>query len=72
MGYDVFEVGNRVCVTSSSPFRGLKGTVRTVDTVATDLEDEEQFGFYLIDLDGAHIRAPIWFEYDEVALVGPS
>jgi hypothetical protein len=72
MGYDVFEVGNRVCVTSSSPFRGLKGTVRTVDAIATDLEDEEQFGFYLIDLDEAHILAAIWFEYDEVALVGPS
>jgi hypothetical protein len=72
MGDDVFAVGNRVCVTSSSPFRGLRGTVRTVDTIATDLEDEEPFCFYQIVLERTYIREPMWFNYDEVELVGPS
>ena len=72
MGYDVFAVGKRVCVTSSSPFRGLRGTVRTVDTIATDLEDEEPFCFYQVVLEGTYIREPMWFNYDEVELVDPS
>ena len=72
MGDDVFAVGNRVCVTSSSPFRGLRGTVRTVDTIATDLEGEEPFCFYQIVLEGSYIREPMWFHYNEVELVGPS
>ncbi len=72
MEYDVFAVGNRVCVISSSPFTGLRGTVRTVNTIATDLEDDEPFCFYQIVLEGTHIREPMWFNYDEVELVGPS
>jgi hypothetical protein len=72
MGYDVFEVGNRVTVTSYSPFKGLRGTIRAVDIIATELEDEEIFCFYQIVLEGAYIREPIWFKYDEVELVGPS
>ncbi len=71
MEYDLCKVGNHVSVTSSSPFRGLRGTVRTVHTIATDREDEEAFCFYQIVLEGAFIREPIWFTYDEVELVGP-
>ncbi len=69
MGYSVFQVGSRVRVTSYSPFRGLKGTIRTVDTIAVDLE--EPFCFYQIALEGAYIQEPIWFAYDEVELVAP-
>ena len=51
MEYDLCKVGNHVSVTSSSPFRGLRGTIRTVHTIATDCEDEEAFCFYQIIVD---------------------
>ena len=51
-------------ITSYSPFRGLKGTIRIVDTIADDFEDP--FCFYLVDLEGAWIKEPIWFECTEV------
>ena len=66
---EVFSVGSRVRVTSYSPFRGLKGTIRTVDTIAPSHEEEEPFCFYKITLEGAHVREPIWFEDGEVELV---
>ena len=64
----VYPVAGRVRVTSYSPFRGLKGTIRTVDSIP-HLEGEEPFCFYHIELEGAHIKEPIWFEYNEVELV---
>ena len=67
MGLSVFPVGSRVCITSYSPFRGLRGTVRTVHTIADDADDP--FCFYLIALDGAHFPEPVWFECTEVAFV---
>ena len=69
MNTQVFSIGSRVRVTSYSPFRGLRGTVRTVDRIAADLE--EPFCFYEITLEGAYIQEPIWFEFDEVELVVP-
>ena len=60
----VLPVGSLVDVTSYSPFRGLKGTVQMVNTIAD--EAEEPFCFYLVDLEGTHILEPIWFEHDEV------
>jgi hypothetical protein len=66
---DVFPVGSRVRVTSYSPFRGLKGTIRTVHTIAPSRENEEPFCFYQVALEGAHVQEPIWFAYDEVELV---
>ncbi len=60
----VLPVGSLVDVTSYCPFRGLKGTVQTVSTIAD--ETEEPFCFYLVDLEGAHIPEPIWFEHNEV------
>ena len=69
MGDSVFPVGSRVQVINYSPFRGLKGTIRTVDTISVDLE--EPFCFYYIALDGANIKEPIWFEYDDVDSVTP-
>ena len=61
--------GSRVRVASYGPFRGLKGTIRKVDTIA-GLEADEAFCFYLLELEGTHNKEPIWFEYDEVELVG--
>ena len=69
MGINLMPVGSLVCVTSYSPFRGLRGTVRSVHTIAADLD--EHFCFYLIALEGVQIKGPIWFEYDEVELIAP-
>jgi len=69
MTTQVFSVGSRVRVTSYSPFRGFRGTVRTVHCL---LPLEEPFCFYQITLEGAYIQEPIWFEYEEVELVTPS
>jgi len=62
----IFPVGSRVRITSYSPFRGLKGTVRIVDTIS---QLDEPFCFYHIELDGASVKDPIWFEHDEVEAV---
>lgn len=66
MNGNLFQVGNRVRVTGYSPFRGLKGTIKTVDTI--DYSDEP-FPFYLIDLEGASIQEPVWFESEEVEFI---
>ena len=70
MSSEVFAVGGRVRVTSYCPFRGMRGTIRTVDTIAGDLK--EPFCFYQIALDRAHIQEPVWFAYNEVELVAPA
>jgi hypothetical protein len=36
-----------------------------------DIDLDEPFCFYLIALEGAHLKEPMWFEYHEVELVGP-
>ncbi len=59
--------GSRVQVISEGPFGGLKGTIRTINTISA--ECDEPFCFYLIALEGAHVQQPVWFEYDEVELV---
>ena len=41
-----------------------------VDIIVDDLE--EPFCFYLVALEGTHIQEPIWFEYDEIALIDTS
>ena len=68
MNNQVLPAGSRVRVISYSPFRGLKGTIRKVDTIP-GLEAGEAFCFYLVELEGTHIKEPIWFECDEVELV---
>jgi len=70
MNNQVLPVGSRVRVISYSPFRGLIGTIRTIDTIP-DLEADEAFCFYLVELEGTHSKDPIWFECDEVELVSP-
>ena len=59
----VFQVGEQVRVTSYSPFRGLKGVVRKVDTFSSA---DEPFYFYLVNLEGSYTKEPIWFEPEEV------
>jgi len=58
------DIGSRIRVVSYGPFRGLRGTILLVDTITSDLE--EPFCLYLIALEGAHMKEPVWFEYDEV------
>jgi hypothetical protein len=65
---DVFPKGSRVRVAHDSPFRGRKGTILAIHMIATP--GEPTFCFYLVALDGAHLQEPLWFEYQEVALVG--
>jgi len=67
---DIFPIGSRIRVANDSPFRGLKGTILAIHMIATP--GEPTFCFYLVALDGAHLRIPLWFEYQEVALVEPS
>jgi hypothetical protein len=67
MEQNIYPPGSQVQVNSYSPFRGLRGTIQVVDTISDDLD--EPFCFYLIALEGAHMKEPIWFEYDEVGLV---
>ncbi len=69
MGVDIFPVGSRVRVSSYSPFRGLRGTVRTIHRIDPVPEDEKPFCFYRIALEGASLREAIWFECDEVELI---
>jgi hypothetical protein len=59
--------GSLVHVTNYSPFRGLNGTVQTVDAISDDRD--EPFCFYLVALQGTQLQEPLWFEYDEVELV---
>ncbi len=68
MNDQVLPAGSRVRVTSYGPFRGLIGTIRKVDVIP-GLKADEAFCFYLVELEGAHIKEPIWFEWDEVELV---
>ena len=67
MQNNVLPVGSLVDVTSYGPFRGLKGTVQTINTIAD--EAEEPFCFYLVALEGTQIQEPVWFEHDEVEAV---
>ena len=66
---EVFPIGSLVYITNYGPFRGLRGTIRTVHMVAVG--PDEQCYFYLVALEGIHIKEPMWFEYQEVELVAP-
>jgi hypothetical protein len=49
---NIYPPGSLVQVTNYSPFRGLNGTIQTVDTISDD--HEEPFCFYLVALQGTH------------------
>ena len=68
MKEDVFPKGSRVRVTHDSPFRGRKGTILAIHMIATP--GEPTLCFYLVALDGTHLRIPLWFEYYEIELFG--
>lgn len=68
MNNQALPLDSRVRVVSYGPFRGLKGTIRKVDTIP-GLEASETFCFYLVEIEGTHIKEPIWFECDEVELM---
>lgn len=68
MQYQLFQTGQKVRVTTYGPFRGLIGTIQIVDTIHSQAE---QFCFYLIDLEGAQTKEPVWFEYEEVESISP-
>lgn len=59
-------IGDRVCVVSYGPFRGLRGTVRKVHFIDSLEEDEIEFLFYQIDLEGSYIKEPVWLQGEEV------
>jgi hypothetical protein len=63
-GMNVLPPGSRVQVISDGPFWGCKGTIHTVNTISADCD--QPFCFYLIALQGAYLREPVWFEYHEV------
>ena len=67
MQTNILPVGSLVDVTSYSPFRGLKGTIQAINTIAD--ESEEPFCFYLVALEATYIQEPIWFEHNEVEAV---
>ena len=63
----VFSEGSRVRVVSYSPFRGMKGTIRIVHRIVPLIVPlEEVFCFYQIELEGAQVKEPVWFTYEEV------
>jgi hypothetical protein len=64
----VVAVGTRVCVTGYGPFRGLIGTVQTVDTISVE---NDRYDFYQIELEGVQVKELLWFERDEF-IVYPS
>ena len=61
-------VGSRIRVVSYGPFRGLKGTIRTVDAIP---QLDDPCCFYHIELEGSSIKEPVWFEHEEVELLAP-
>jgi len=70
MDNEVFVAGFRVRIISYSPFRGLRGTIRKVDTIPQP-DGDEPFCFYHVELEGIHLKEPIWFQHDEVEMASP-
>lgn len=69
MNNQTLPAGDRIRVICYGPFRGLKGAIRKVDTIA-GLPAGEAFCFYLVALEGVLIKESIWFACDEVEGVG--
>ena len=65
---EVYPIGSRVRVANDSPFRGRKGIILAIHMIAAP--GEPTLCFYLVALDGTHLRIPLWFEYYEIELVG--
>ena len=67
---EVFPIGSRVRVAQDSLFRGRKVIILAIHMIAAP--GEPTLCFYLVALDGTHLRIPLWFEYYEIELVGTS
>jgi hypothetical protein len=65
MESDVCSVSSRVQIISYGPFRGLRGTIRTVHCLPPR---EEPLCFYRITLEGTQVKEAIWFSSEEVEL----
>ena len=65
---DVFPIVSRVRVAHDSLFRGRKGIILAIHMIAAP--GEPTLCFYLVALDGTHLRIPLWFEYYKIGLVG--
>ena len=63
-----FASGSRVQVTSYGPFRGLKGTILQINTLTDDWD--EMSCLYFIALYGTICAEPIWFDSNEIELIG--
>ncbi len=59
-------IGDRVWIVSYGPFRGLRGTIRKIHSIDTQEENEIEFLFYQIDLEGAYIKEPVWLQNEEI------
>ena len=62
---NVFPVGSGVRIMSYGPFRGLRGTVHIIFSP----DPQEPLCFYFVALEGAQLKEPVWFEYDELELI---
>jgi len=62
----VLQVGSRVRIVSYSPFRGLRGVITRVDEIPSTSGLSEPLRFYLVRLEGAYIKDPVWFNHEEV------
>ena len=62
---NVFPAGSGVRIMSYGPFRGLRGTIHTIFSP----DPQEPLCFYLVALEGAQLKEPVWFEYDELELI---
>ena len=57
MEQNTYPPGTLVQVTSYGPFRGLRGTVKVVDSISDG--DDVPFCFYLITLEGTQMKEPM-------------
>jgi len=64
----MLSVGSRVQIISYGPFRGLRGTIRTIHCLPSL---DVPFCFYQVELEGTHVKEAIWFAYEEVELISP-
>jgi len=68
----VLRAGSRVRIVSSSPFRGLRGVIIRVDEIPSTSDLSEPLRFYLVRLEGAYIKVPVWFHHEEVEPIIPA
>jgi hypothetical protein len=63
MHNEQLQVGNRIRITGYSPFRGLAGSIQSLDVID---DTEDSLCFYLVNLEYAYSESPLWFLNDEI------